>query len=103
MTIIVINKTTRLSTPTDLTEEQLKTIETMKDNIRFAKKTGFDRMIRFIFQPFPNTELYDICVKNNYFTEDYDPKSVYITGNKCYVKTKEFSPEDVLKIVNRPI
>lgn len=79
-----------------------QTIETMKENIEFAKKTGFDRMIRFVFQPFPNTELYDICVKNNYFTEDYDPKRLYITGNKCYVKTDKFSPEDVLKIVNRP-
>jgi len=79
-----------------------QTIETMKENIEFAKKTGFNRMIRFIFQPFPNTELYDICVKNNYFTEDYDPKRVYITGNKCFIKTDKFSPEDVLKIVNRP-
>lgn len=78
-----------------------QTIETMKENIKFAKKTGFDRMIRFIFQPFPNTELYDICVKNNYFAEDYDPKRVYITGNKCFIKTDKFSPEDVLKIVNR--
>lgn len=79
-----------------------QTIETMQDNINFAKKTGFDRMIRFIFQPFPNTELYDICVRNNYFTEDYDPKRVYITGNKCFIKTDKFSPEDVIKIVNRP-
>ena len=78
-----------------------QTIESMKDNIRFAKKAGFDRMVRFVFQPFHNTELYDICVKNNYFTKDYDPKRTYITGNKCFIKTKEFSPEDVLKIVNR--
>lgn len=78
-----------------------ETIETMKESIEFAKKTGFDRMVRFVFQPFPNTELYNICVKNNYLTKDYDPRRLYITGNKCYVKTDKFSPEDVLKIVNR--
>jgi len=78
-----------------------ETIETMKDSLDFAKRTGFDRIIKFIFQPFPNTELYDVCIKNNYLTKDYDPKRVYITGNKCYIKTNEFSPEDVLKIVNR--
>lgn len=73
----------------------------MKQSLRFAKEVGFNRIVKFIFQPFPNTELYKICQKNHYFTEDYDPKKVYITGNKCYVKTEKFKPEDVLKIVNR--
>jgi anaerobic magnesium-protoporphyrin IX monomethyl ester cyclase len=78
-----------------------ETIETMQHSLDFAKKTGFDRIVKFIFQPFPNTELYDICVKKNYLTKDYNPKSLYVTGNKCYVKTDKFSPEDVLRIVNR--
>jgi len=78
-----------------------ETIETMEDSLEFAKKTGFDRIVKFVFQPFPNTELYDICVKNNYLTKDYDPKRLYITGNKCYVKTEKLSPEDVLRAVNR--
>ena len=34
-------------------------------------------------------------------TKDYNPKKTYITGSHCYVKTDKFSPEDVLKIVNR--
>lgn len=78
-----------------------ETVETMKQSLEFAKKVGFDGIVRFIYQPFPNTELYDICVKNNYLTPDYDPRRVYVTGNKCYVKTDKFSPQDVLKIVNR--
>lgn len=78
-----------------------ETIETMQESLEFAKKTGFDRIIKFIFQPFPNTELYDICIKNNYLTKDYNPKKTYITGSHCYVKTDKFSPEDVLRIVNR--
>jgi len=80
-----------------------ETIETMNDSLEFAKKAGFDRVIKFIFQPFPNTELHDICIKNSYLTKDYDPSRAYITGNKCYVKTDKFSPEDVLKIVNRQL
>jgi anaerobic magnesium-protoporphyrin IX monomethyl ester cyclase len=78
-----------------------ETIETMTDSLNFAKETGFDRIIKFIFQPFPNTELFDVCVKNNYLTKDYDPRKVYITGNKCFIKTEKFAPEDVLKIINR--
>lgn len=75
--------------------------ETMKESLEFAQRTGFDRIVKFVFQPFPDTELYNICVKNNYLTKDYDPNKLYITGNKCYVQTEKFSPEDVLKIVNR--
>ena len=75
-----------------------ETIQTMQDTLNFARKMKFDRIKKFIFKPFPNTELYDICVKNNYLTKDYDPRKIYVTGNKCYVKTEEFSPEDVIKI-----
>ena len=78
-----------------------ETLETMQDSLDFAKKVGFDRVVKFIFQPFPNTELYNVCVKNGYLTKDYNPTKAYVTGNKCYVKTEKFTPEDVLKIVNR--
>jgi anaerobic magnesium-protoporphyrin IX monomethyl ester cyclase len=75
-----------------------ETIETMRESLNFAKNAGFDRIVKFIFQPFPNTELYDICVKNNYLTSDYDPKKAYITGDKCFVQTEKFTQEDVYKI-----
>lgn len=75
-----------------------ETIRDMKDTLNYSKKVGFDRVKKFIFQPFPHTELYDICVKNNYLTKDYDPKKIYITSNRCYVRTEDFSPEDVIKI-----
>lgn len=75
-----------------------ETIQTMQDTINFAKAMNFDRIIKFIFQPFPNTKLYDICVKNNYLTKEYNPKQTYVTGNQCYVKTEKFSPKDVIKI-----
>lgn len=78
-----------------------ETIETMKRSLEFATKTGFDRIVKFVFQPFPNTELYKLCIEKGYLTPDYNPKSLYITGNKCFVKTDKFSPEDVLKMVNR--
>jgi len=78
-----------------------ETIKTMKQSIKFAKKSGFDRMIRFIFQPFPNTELYKLCKRKKYLTKDYDPKRLYPAGNKCYVKTENLSPKDVVKMVDR--
>lgn len=78
-----------------------ETVETMQDSLNFAKEAGFNRIVKFIFQPFPNTELYDLCLEKGYLTEDYDPNRVYVTGNRCYVKTETLSPEDVLKMVNR--
>lgn len=76
-------------------------IEDMRESLDFAERCGFERIVKFVFQPFPNTELYEVCLKNNYLTSDYDPKRMYVTGNKCYVKTNDFSPEDVLAIVNK--
>jgi anaerobic magnesium-protoporphyrin IX monomethyl ester cyclase len=78
-----------------------ETIETMQQSLEFANRAGFNRIIKFIFQPFPNTELYKLCVEKHYLTKDYNPQKLYVTGNECYVKTDKFSPEDVLKIVNR--
>ncbi|HPA25378.1 MAG TPA: radical SAM protein [bacterium] len=80
-----------------------ETVKTMEESLSFAKEVNFDRVIRFIFQPFPHTELYDLCVKNNYLMPDYDPTLTYATGNKCYVKTEQLSPEEVQKIVGRSL
>ncbi len=75
-----------------------ETKQTMRDSVDFAKKAGFDGIKYFIYQPFPNTEAYDICEEKGYITEGYDPERIFITGNDAYVKTEEFSPEDVLSI-----
>ncbi|MFA6525935.1 MAG: radical SAM protein [Candidatus Buchananbacteria bacterium] len=75
-----------------------ETIQTMKDTIAYSKDTGFDRVVKFIYQPFPNTVLYDICVAKGYLSADYDPNRLYVTGNQCYVQTEEFSPSDVLRL-----
>lgn len=77
-----------------------ETKKTMEETLHFAKSTGFDRIIRFIFQPFPNTELYETCLKNNYLTKEYDPGKAYVTGRRCFVKTEQFTPDDVLRIIN---
>lgn len=75
-----------------------ETIETMKDTARFAKTAGFDRIKKFIYQPFPNTDIYKVCIENGYFTPEFNPKKIFVTGDKCFIKTKEFSPDDVIKI-----
>jgi len=75
-----------------------ETKETMRDSVNFAKHAGFDVIKYFIYQPFPNTEAYDICKEKGYITEDYDEENIFITGTNAYVKTEDFTPEDVLKI-----
>lgn len=75
-----------------------ETKETMRDSVNFAKKVGFDVIKYFIYQPFPNTEAYDICKEKGYITEGYDEENIFITGANAYVKTEDFTPEDVLSI-----
>ena len=78
-----------------------ETKKTMRDSVDFAKSAGFDVVKYFIYQPFPNTEAYDVCKEKGYITEEYDPERIFITGNDAYVKTEEFSPEDVLNIARQ--
>jgi len=49
--------------------------------------------------PFKGTELYDICVENNYLTKEVTPENLHnsLTG-LGFIKTKEFTPEDLVKI-----
>lgn len=75
-----------------------ETIQTMRDSVNFAKKTGFDYIKKFIYQPFPNTKAYEICKEKGYIIKSYDPEKIYITGNESFVKTEDFSPEDVIRI-----
>ncbi len=75
-----------------------ETIETMNDTVNFIKRVGFDGAKLSIYQPFPNTDAYEICRKKGYLTKDYDPERIYVRGGDCFVKTEEFTPEDVLKI-----
>lgn len=75
-----------------------ETIKTMRDSMNFAKQTGFNEVKHFIYQPFPDTEAYEICKNKGYLTKDYNPECLYLTGDKCFVKTENFTPEDVLKI-----
>ncbi len=78
-----------------------ETIKTMNDTVDFAKNIGFDAIKLFVYQPFPHTDAYKICKNKGYLTKDYDPERLYVVGNKCFVKTEEFTPEDVLKIARR--
>jgi len=79
-----------------------QTIAEMEENIRFAEDCGFDEILKFIYHPFPNTELYRICEEKGYLTENFDPRRLYVNkGSQCYVKTEDFSPEDVLRIARR--
>jgi radical SAM superfamily enzyme YgiQ (UPF0313 family) len=75
-----------------------ETIETMNDTVNFIKRVGFDGVKLSIYQPFPNTDAYEICRDKGYLTKDYDPERLYVRGGDCFVKTEEFTPEDVLKI-----
>lgn len=78
-----------------------ESIDTMEQTTKFANEMGFDNIKKFIFQPFPNTELFDVCARKGYFTSNYDQREVYVTGDKCFVKTEKFSPEDVINIARR--
>ena len=79
-----------------------ETIETMENTMRFALNSELAKTQVFIFQPVPGTKLYDDCVKNEWLVDGYEPHEAFDPANaRSYVKTPDFSPEDVYDIVER--
>jgi len=54
-------------------DESLERVDTTFEMI---KKFGFDRISISIVNPLPGTELYDHCIKNKLFFDDFDPKDI---------------------------
>jgi len=79
-----------------------ETIETMENTIEFALNSGLELVNLLSFQPVPGTKLYDDCVKNGWLVDGYDPSEAFDPANsRSYVKTPDFSPEDVYNITER--
>lgn len=75
-----------------------ETIESMKDTIRFAKETPFDRIELYTCQAFPGSRLYEEAIAKGYLSKEYKPSIAKVQRRKSYFKVKEFSPEDVEKL-----
>ena len=78
-----------------------ETVETMEDTIRFALSSNLDRARLYTCQPFPGSKLYGDCLKNGWLADDYDPSRALIFGSKPYIKTEDFSPDDVMRLAEK--
>jgi len=75
-----------------------ETPETMNDTINFAANCAFERIRLYICQPFPGSRLYEDCVEKGWLVKGFKPDHALIYGNKSYIKTENFSPNDVQRI-----
>jgi len=78
-----------------------ETIKSMEDTVRYALTSGLEKIQLRTFQPAPGTKLYDDCVKNGWLVDGYDPSKSVDTSSRSYVRTPEFSPEDVFRIAEK--
>jgi len=78
-----------------------ETIETMENTVKFGVNSGMEKVQFCTFQPFPGTKLYDDCMKNGWLVDGYDPSDSLMYSSRSYVKTPDFSPEDVFKIAEK--
>lgn len=76
-----------------------ETLDTMKQTIDFALESKLDWVRLYLFQPFPGTVAYENCVKKGFLTEDYDYIKAKVFKEKFFVKTPQFTPEEVEKLV----
>lgn len=76
-----------------------ETLETMEDTANFAISSGLDVARLYVCQPYPGSSVYEDCIKNNYFTKEVTLDELKVFGDRSIIKTKDFSPEDVTRIV----
>ena len=74
-----------------------ETIEQMKRTFEFANEMDLDSAWFFMANPTPGSELHDICVENGYLDKDFSYEN--IEYNFAHIKTKDFTPEQVEKLV----
>lgn len=74
-----------------------ETKQDIQDTISFAEKLDVDRVVFSIATPFPGTELYEICKKNNYLV-DFNLERLRF--GQASIETPHFS-RDYLKKVRR--
>jgi len=77
-----------------------ETIQTMTDTIQFAKMSGLDMVRLYVCQPYPGSCLYKDCIEKGLLTEDFIPENVKLFSDRSFIKTEDFSPTDVTRIVN---
>lgn len=78
-----------------------ESLETMEDTINFAISSNLDVARLYVCQPYPGSPLFEDCVKNNYFIKEITPDDLKIFGERSYIKTKDFTPENVARIIKK--
>ncbi len=77
-----------------------ETIEEMKKTFRFSRSLGiFDKQHISIATPYPGSELYDICLKNGYFSKDFHFDRLSIRN--VNIETGEWKKQDILDLIKR--
>lgn len=75
-----------------------ETKEAMKRSMRLAERLSVDRISIAIATPYPGTELYEICKREGYLTEDFDV--VKLMTRVGQIRTGEFGPKDVERLAS---
>lgn len=73
-----------------------ETKELHQDTININRQVNPDAHVCYIFQPYPGTELYDICKEHNFLKEDFFNSEV-VSRRDTLLDIPTFSREEVLK------
>ncbi|HDH05320.1 MAG TPA: radical SAM protein [Nitrospirae bacterium] len=76
-----------------------ETMESIQRSMTFAEDLDVDSIIISIAAPYPGTSLYEQCKEKGYFVEDFQITN--LSPRIGQIKTTEFSPKDLVDIVNR--
>lgn len=75
-----------------------ETFKDIKDTFNFAAKINVDILLINYATPFPGTELYKICLENNYIDKDYYLNAEYSVAN---ISTPEWSNKELSRFAKK--
>lgn len=73
-----------------------ESLDQMWDSFRFSKELGIYTPFISIATPYPGSELYKICVENDYIPQNYSLDNLYISSYS--ISTKDWESEEVRRI-----
>lgn len=74
-----------------------ETLAQVEETVKFAESIECDYVSFSIATPYPGTELYEICRRENYFVDGFCDDSLVFGFAKGHIRTPDFDPDDILR------
>lgn len=77
-----------------------ETVENHMETVRLNRKIQPNSIVNYIFEPYPGTPLYDMCLENNFIEKEKEEED-FISRTDTYLKMPQFTRKQILQCYRR--